>query len=335
MVGRIFSFRAVLLLFLLVTSASAQFGARAPGPDHSVRVHITFDDAGDCDASTKVDLMKSAGSTVARGSTDRACVVEFFGVPEGTYYLAVSGQGFANVGSGEIVVNSLFDDPVEVTVRRPEKQRTEDTAVHSVETSVSELGIPARAAKQFNKANRQLEQQNWNGALATLRKAIAIYPQYAVAYVNLGVIYGRMGDRARESEALRQAIVIDDHCLPAHVNLARMYLATNAFPEAEAELIKAAALDPTDGVTVVLLAHAEYMNHHLDEAIATCRRAHAMHRFPHAFVHWVAAFAFEQKNQIAEAGNEFRIYVDEEPGGVRADDARKELANIADFLARK
>ena len=334
MVGRSFSL-FLFLLFFLVVSTSAQFGRGVSEMDHRLRVHIMFADEGGCDASTKVDLMKSASMAFARGSTDKSCVAEFFGVPGGTYFLEISGHGFSNLASSEIIVSSPFNDSVEVTVRRPEKNRDEDTALRSAETSVADLRIPARAAKEFNNANRQMEQQNWTRALATLRKASSIYPQYAAAYVNLGVIYARIGDRKHEAEALQQAIVVDDHRVLAYVNLARMHIALNAFPEAEMELKKAAALDPTDGVILVLLGHAEFMNHELDDAIAICRTVHAMPGVPHAYAHWVAAFAFEQKDQIAEAGNEFRTYVKEQPTGARVDDARKELANIANFLAGK
>jgi TolA-binding protein len=113
-----------------------------------------------------------------------------------------------------------------------------------------------------------------------------------------------------------------------------MDIAENKFSDAEMALRKANSLSSEDGVILVLLTYAEYMNHHPEDAVKDCRKVHALNNAPHAFAHWTAAFALEQQNQIAEAGDEFRAFVNEEPAGDRADAARKELANIAGYLSR-
>jgi TPR repeat len=327
------SSRVWVLLFLLIGSASAQLDVESRNLNQ-VRVHVNFVNGESCEVSTKVALVSSFSAPVARGSADRSCVVNLTGVPAGTYHLVVSSREVTNVEAGEVTVGTPWNDSIEVTVRQPEAKTPDHTELSSVSTSVADLKIPKPAAKQFNKANQQMEKRDWSAAIATLRKAIAIHPQYAAAYNNLGVIYARLGDRKREAEALQEAIRIDDRYVPAYLNLARMRIATNALPEAEAERREAATIDPTKGVTLVLLAHAEYMDQHFDDAIAQCKRVHQMRDFPHAWAHWIAAFAYEKKNQIAEAGAEFRMFVSEEPTGIYADAARKELANIADFLAR-
>ena len=84
----------------------------------------------------------------------------------------------------------------------------------------------------------------------------------------------------------------------------------------------------------MLLTYTEFMNKHLDDAVIECKKVHALNNVPHAFAHWTAAFALEQQNKIAQAGDEFRMFVSEEPTGDRAESARKELANIADYLSQ-
>ena len=327
--------RACFLIFLLMASATAQLASDVSSRSHNVRVHVNFPNGGNCDMSTRVALVSSLSGSVARGAANRDCMVDLFDVPAGTYRLVVSGRDFANVDAGEVVVNSPWTESLEVNVGRPQTKRADDTELRSASTSVAGLRIPKKAAKEFDKANQLMEKLDWKAAIATLQKAIAIYPQYAAAYNNLGVSYARLGNRNGEAEALQHAISIDDHYVAAYLNLARMSIAAGAFPEAEADLEKAEALDPTNGVTLVLLAYAEYMDHHPDAAVANCKRVHAMQTVPHAFAHWVAAFAYEQKNQIAEAGAEFQLFIDEQPTGVRADAARKELLNIASYLSGK
>lgn len=320
---------ALFLLPVLLSPAVAQLGFPQSGVDRSVKVHINFEDGSQCDNSTKVELMNSSMS-VASSFTDKNCEVDFPGVSSGNYHLVISGRGFA-IETSDIALTSFNDTtPIEVNV-----PLAHDSSAVSAAISVADLKVPRNALKEFEKANREMQQQNWKSAETALQRAVKIYPEYAAAFNNLGVAYAHMGDRGREFEALRQAITIDSRYAPAHLNLARMEIATNKFPAAEAELKEAVSLAPTDGAMLVLLTYAEYMNHHFDDAVNNCRKVHALNNAPHAFAHWTAAFALEQKNQIAEAGDEFRTFLSEEATGVRADDARKELANIANFLSRK
>lgn len=274
-----------------------------------------------------------AATSVARGVTGKDCMVDFAQVPSGAYRLVISGRGYAGIETNEITLTSFDTEPIEVKI--PRAQMRDDAGSFSAATSVADLRIPKCAAKEFNKAKQEMDRQQWDAAAASLRRAIADYPQYAAAYNNLGVIYARVGDRGRESDALHQAIAIDSRYVPAYVNLARMNLAQNKFADAEAALRDATSLEPTNGVILVLLSYAEFMNHHFDDAISDCRKVHELKDVPHAYAHWTAAFALEAKNQIAEAGAEFRTFVDEEPTGERAEQARKELVNIAQFLSAK
>jgi hypothetical protein len=325
--------RLLVLLLLLSAYAAAQLDSGFPSLGHRVRVHINFSNGDECDASTKVALMKSPSAEAGRGSADKSCTVEFFGVPPGNYYLNISGRGFASVDSSQISLTSPDTETLEITVTRPATKESLDNALASASITAKDMLVPKRAAKEFAKANEEMGRGDWKSAITTLESAIATYPQYAAAYNNLGVVYAHLGDRVRESDALQRALEIDNRLVPAYVNLARMNIATERFPQAQALLTKAAGLNPADGITLVLLAYADYMDHRFDDAIANCRKVHELQTSPHAGAHWVAAFAFEQKHLLAEAATEFRIFVKEEATGIRADAARKEIANIDDFLS--
>jgi Flp pilus assembly protein TadD len=172
-----------------------------------------------------------------------------------------------------------------------------------------------------------LGKQDLTHAEQRLRKAIAIYPDFAVAYNNLGVIYSRLGDHEREREALQKAISLDERMAPAYVNLGKMSIGAGDFASAETALNKASRFDPVDPATLILLAYAELMDRRFDEAVATSRKAHSLDK-PHALAHRLAANALEQKGQAAAAIAELEIFLAEEPTGPRADAARKELADV-------
>ena len=328
--------RTLIVLAVFVSSAAsrtaAQFTANESPFDHVVQVHVSFRDGSGCDSSTKIELMKSETPT-GSSFADKNCNVSFLGVPPGDYRLVISGRGFAGIETREITLNQFDSGPIEVQIPQPRRQ--DGNARSLTSTSVADLKIPKRAAKEFDKANRAMGQQDWKAASVSLQRAIGIYPQFAAAYNNLGVVDARLGDRTKEAKDLQRAIAIDSRYVDAYVNLARMDIAEGNFSDAETTLRKANSLSSEDGVILVLRTYAEFMNHHLDDAVNDCKKVHALNNVPHAFAHWTAAFALEQENQIAEAGVEFRAFVSEEASGERADAARKELANIADYLSRE
>ena len=192
----------------------------------------------------------------------------------------------------------------------------------------ADMNIPKAAHKQFDKASESITREEWKKAIGQLDRAIEIYPQYVEAYNNLGVVYARMGDRTSERTALQKAVGLNDHFAPAWVNLARMAIVDRDFPTAETLLNKASALAPTDFQTLLILANVELMNLHYDQAIANCRKVHSMGQDSHALVHFIAARALEHEGRIPDAADELETFLKEEPSGVRADAARRELASL-------
>jgi tetratricopeptide (TPR) repeat protein len=262
---------------------------------------------------------------VIEGVANDECEVEFDNVPAGTYYLTVLGQNVIN--TDDVITAAVGSTDFEVRVRRPHQPEGTAGVAASPSVSVADLGIPRNAQKEFDKANELIGRQDFSKAIRCLNRAIAIYPAYAGAYNNLGVIYARLGDRTREREVLQKAISINDHFAPAYVNLGRMNLGSGDFPGAASVLSKASSFDPTDAMTLVLLTFAEFKDRRPDQAIETSRKAHAL-KGEHAFVHLIAARVFEEKRDAANAITELEVFLKEEPAGPRADIARKELAAL-------
>ena len=312
--------RVCVVILLLVGSAVAQLDAGSMVQRLRVRIIVGN---GFCDRTAHVRLMGLSGP-VADTNVNDLCEVNFANIPIGTYHLTVSGQNLAS--TDEVVSLSGASADLEIKVTRTDGAGT-SVAPGSPFVSAADLAIPHNAQKEFNKSNDLIARQDFTKAMQSLNRAIAIYPSYADAYNNLGVIYARLGDRDREREALQKAISINDHYAPAYVNLGRMNIATGDFPSAESALNKAASYDPTDAMTLVLLAYSELMDKHFDQVIATSRKAHGMPGV-HAFAHQLAARAFEQKRDAADAITELQLFLKEEPDGQRADLARKELAAV-------
>jgi regulator of sirC expression with transglutaminase-like and TPR domain len=69
------------------------------------------------------------------------------------------------------------------------------------------------------------------------------------------------------------------------------------------------------------------VNQHAEEAFQNIRKVHVTDK-PHAFLHGLAAQAFERKGDPSSAIAELKTFLREEPVGTRADCVRKELTSL-------
>src|SRR5215471_8924648 len=212
--------RMLLPFLLFVGVAAAQMDRGPVQTVGRVRVRIVFPDHAPCSASTRVLLSGNSGVPLAEGSVSEECIAEFFDVPPGRYRVTVTGNDIANGDEGDVEIGSVIVQEVEVRARR--KSDSGDDMSFAAFVSVSDLGVPTSAAKEFNKANHLIERQDWPSASKRLQKAVAIYPSYAAAYNNLGAAYSRMGNVGEARTALQQAIALNDHLAAAYLNLARV-----------------------------------------------------------------------------------------------------------------
>lgn len=317
----------LMILLLLLSTAQAQFNTGSPGLVGHVRVQVVFADNASCDPSTRVELTGNAGFMLDDGSVDAQCVVEFMDVPAGNYHVKAVGGEIATTDSVDFAVGRGLTQEVEVRANRIGSSNTQGFAAAAF-VSVIDLGIPAAAQKEFEKANRLISRQEWGKAMERLRKAIVTYPNYAAAYNNLGGVYFHTGAMEQAREALQRAIVIDDHMAIAYVNLGRLSYRTKDFAGVEGFISKALTLGAPDAGELTLLAYAELADRHLDQVIETGRQAHRTKLSNHAYLHVVAAKADELQGKDDAAVSELKQYLSEEPTGRRAERVRTMLAKF-------
>jgi tetratricopeptide (TPR) repeat protein len=287
-------------------------------------VHVVFDNDRQAGPNLLVRLLDGSSNTpIANTYTNSNGQADFRGVRVGEYHLIVSGDGIETSEGGSFEVDERKATQSQyITVRRI---GSASETSNSSTVSTSSLHVSPKAQKDLDKANEAMAQSDWKKAMELLHKAIAVDPDYAAAYNNLGVLYSRLNDDVHEREALEKAINLDDHLTPAYINLAKLCLREKNFPEAETLLEKAESVNPISADGLMLLADAQYMNRHYDAAIASARQAHNVSSTHPAFVHYIAARAYDQENRREEAVVELQIFLKEEPTGPRADHVRASL----------
>jgi tetratricopeptide (TPR) repeat protein len=201
--------------------------------------------------------------------------------------------------------------------------------------AVADLSIPSQARKEYEKALIPIQKEDWTKAREHLLKALAIYPDYAAAYNDLGAVYARLGDRIRERKALQEAIRVSRRFVPAYVNLAKLDVADRNFTDAETLLTSAVAADPKNAQNLMLLANVELLAGHFAAAITHCRKVHSLPHDSQALAHYIAARALQQENKPADALSEFHTFLIEERSGPEAEAARKEMAALETTVAER
>jgi len=318
---------AVVLIFL--GTACAQFSSQSMDVVRRLRVRVSFGGHERCDGSVRVALRGVMGVALGEQRVDGDCTAEFSDVPPGRYSVSVSGSDATNADDGDIEVNPAINQDIEVRARHTDDSNPNRWASHAAFVSVTELGMPANAAKEFGKANREIAKEDWKKALEHLSKGLAIYPKYAGAYNNIGAVYSHLGEDAKAKAALEQAVTLDDHLAPAYVNLGRLSFLDKDYASAETLLTKAVSLETTiNSEEIFLLAYSQLSDRHLEEAVATSRKGHAGNLNHHAPMHLVAANAYEQEGKISESISELQFYLNEEPANFRAEQVRIAMAKL-------
>ena len=315
----------VLLLCLPLSRSAAQHQAG------NVHVYVTYPDDDAVTMQVKVGLISgTSGAQVEELFTNDRGEATFLNVALGNYHVSVSGQGIRATQSDSFEVDERKStQSVLVRVQRAtENGEANLTKTSGATISAGDLKIPEKASKEFDKATKLIAKQEWQAAIDQLNKAVALYPDYAEAYNNLGVMYARLGDPNKEREALQKAVAADAHFCPALVNLARLEMKEENYAAAEVHLSQATAADPSDTRALVLLAQVQLLDRHYEDAIASADKVHAMSHGQYSVVHYVAARACERLNRLPDAVSEFILFLAEEPAGDRANAARQEMAAI-------
>lgn len=314
---------------ILLISAHFSFAFQMGRGAGNVRVRVTDTNDRPIGVQAHVQLVATGSASVTKEAyCNDEGMLEFVSVAVGTYHLIVSGDGLERTDSGTFEVDERKTTQTQfVRVRRIVDAKEDSGGGPAI--SVLDINIPEGASKEVDKASEAMKRLDWNRAVSHLNRAIAIYPKYVEAYTNLGAAYHHLGDQAHERQALQKAIELDGHFAPALMNLGMLSIVEKKYPEAEDLLGRGSTAEPANPQILMLLAQAQLLTGHYEQAIATKAKLHALpHHEKYAKVHYIAARAFEHENHEPEAASELQTLLAEQPDGPLADAVRKELGNL-------
>jgi tetratricopeptide (TPR) repeat protein len=296
-----------------------------------VQVRVTGPDGRALDNPVKVEVLDLDGIPISDTYSNRGGGIgelprRFM---DGTYRLRVSGPGIETA-------TAVFDIPATEAIHREtvrvsftKPASADNNAVGPPTVSKNSLNIPGKARDAFNHAMEAYARNDLPQARREFERAIALYPQYADAHNNFGVMLLKANDKANARAQFQAALADDPKLATAHLNLARLALSNNDSRAAETELDAAVAIDPQLLPAQDLLASTAYRNGELDKALEVARRVHAIpHHEAFADAHLVAGQVLLEKKLPNDAAAEYEAFIRENPHDPRVPQVNSLLTKL-------
>jgi tetratricopeptide (TPR) repeat protein len=277
--------------------------------------------------SMKVTLLTVSGPQ-AMGFTDNQGYFEFPDLVPGNYEVQIEPGGSQLQvisqavqvfrGAPSIITISLTD-------KNSAKRRTDAKSI-----SVGELGadVPKEARKEFELASKAARENRTNDAIAHLRKAISIFPNFVMALNDLGTQLLAQGKLEEAAEELRRAVSLDDKAFNPRLNLGIVLVQQQLFAEAAEALNRAIALNPESPAARLYAGLAQAGLGNLDEAEKHLKAAYTIGGSTYSLALFHLGQVYMNKGERERALQAFEGYLRDSPAASNADQVRKMIAML-------
>ncbi|MDX2435589.1 MAG: transglutaminase domain-containing protein [Acidobacteriota bacterium] len=218
---------------------------------------------------TAVDAFASRNGNCMSFTSLFVALSRSVGIP--TFLVSVKRQPDVEMDEGLVVVNRH----VVAGFRAPSRVYTYDFYVASSKQVASHRVIDDLAASAIYHTNiggLAIRQDDLSTAIRNLQIATVLAPEWAPAWVNMGVAYSRLGDQEAAFDALQRALAAEPGNSSALTNLSRLYREQGRIEEAD-NAMRAAAEGTRNPFTLITMADAEILRGNHDEARRYLRRA--------------------------------------------------------------
>jgi len=276
--------------------------------------------------SIKLTLV-SIRDTIAIGYTDNQGQFELRNLNPGNYQLEVEAdrQKFDLV-TERVQVFKGTPSVVSISLR----EKIDSAARSNTSVSVSELNarIPGAAQKEFEKATKLAANKDIEGAIAHLRKAIEIYPQFVMAYNDLGTQLLASGKLDEAAEVLEKAVALDSKAFNPALNLGIVLVLQHKFSEAATALSAATSLEPNSPAARLYAGLAAAGLGSFETAEKELKAAHELGGAKFAIALYHLGQVYLSKGDKQSALTSFESYLREVPDAANGDQVRKTIAML-------
>jgi tetratricopeptide (TPR) repeat protein len=183
--------------------------------------------------------------------------------------------------------------------------------VEGLTFSATSAMAPKDAKKAFEKAMDLRKKKKFAESQKEFEKAVGVYPKYANAWSELGLLHEAQNHMAEARNAYQQALAADSKLVKPYVSLAMMWARESKWKECEEASSKALKLNPFDfPVAYFYNAVANFNLQNLDAAEKSARegiKTDSQKRIPK--MHHVLGIVLAQKNDVPGAMEHMKGYL--------------------------
>jgi tetratricopeptide (TPR) repeat protein len=197
--------------------------------------------------------------------------------------------------------------------------------------TATSLNAPEPAKKAFGKGVNAMDDAKWAAAQKDFEKAVEIYPDYAMAWSDLGDVLQHQAKAAEARAAWEKAIAADPKYIKAYIQLAGLDLEEKRVEDAATVAGKAVAMNPLEFPRLYYInAVANYNLKHWDVAETSARRATELdgtaHEVPQSEL--LLGSILVAKGDRSGGLQHFRKYLELVPKAPNAEQVRKAIAQL-------
>jgi cytochrome c-type biogenesis protein CcmH/NrfG len=194
--------------------------------------------------------------------------------------------------------------------------------------SVTTLKAPKDAQKAYEKAMKALEKKKSDEARPLLEAATKSYPQYAIAWFELGKIHQEAGDLAKAQQAYEQAMGADPKFIKPYIQVTTIFYKAAKWKELAAVTARTIELNPVEYPSAyVYNASSNLKLGDPKAAEASARQAVKVdvnHTYPLA--EFFLGLSLADQGNVKEGADHFRSYLLLQPNSPNAEAIKKQLA---------
>jgi tetratricopeptide (TPR) repeat protein len=248
---------------------------------------------------------------------------QFEDIRESAY---IDDPGNSNVGVSSTPLSStprIVNVPIYLQLKRNPENNMPPGVV-----SAELAKAPAAASELFNKAGRSARLGNDQKAIMELTQALGIYPEFALAFNELGVLYAKVGERSKAIEAFRSAVRFSPQAFTPRVNLGCSLVEVKNNEEAAQQLNEAIKLNTSSIQVFFCMGKAQMQMQNLQYAERAFTRALELSGGNHSKAHYLLGGIYWSEKRYRQAADELEKYLKLEPAAKDAEQTRKTISDL-------
>ena len=313
----------LLLLWLILPAAIHAWGGPAE-ETYQLTGKVILENGEPPQVVSAVFLNDALNPFVTQTSTSLSGDFSIKNLRKGTYTLAVyvprTGQTAQTLEIGPGFADAKRSIRLTVTVKREFRVERE----HSV--SAAQLSIPEQAKKDYGKAQESQKRRDMEGAIKNLQSAVKRAPNYCDAWNNLGTIAYLTGRFADAETYFRECLKHDEKYYPSRVNLGGALLSLKRYPEALDTNLLAVQMTPSDALAHAQLGLSYYYLARWNEAETELKRAKALDPSHFSHPQRFLASIYQSRQDFALMIAELEEFLKFHPDYEAAEAVRKAIA---------